>query len=294
MKNLFCYLTLLIIGGCQALSQTSQQLTQIPISCAEKPKVILSKENVTEISLEDQIVNKSSQASADKTVGYTFTAQAGQKLSYHTKDDVCIWIYTPDNQLLNSGELPQSGKYTLQISAPKGSTTFNLEMSLGTLEASQPSETSSSSAENSTSETSTSTSSIVEVANLNQEQALQLVQKWYKAKPQIFGPSFDQSLVEQYATGKLYQDKLKPGGSIDWLRSHDSYYTYDYSRVNNVISFSNSSSRPSIIVNVSEELYLHHPRGIDRKNSGAYNADFIYFFDKDNGVWKLSDYKKIS
>ena len=294
MKKLIIFLIFLIISGCQALPKVSQQTLQASTGCSEKPKNSLTK--AEQIQLDSQLQIKSGQASADKSVGYTFTAQAGQKLSYRTKDDICIWIYTPDNQLLNSGELPQSGKYILQVSAPRGSTTFNLEMSLGTLEASQPSVPSPSSTETSDSPSTTPTisPSTTEVADLSQDEALQIVQNWYQAKPQIFGPSFDQSLVERYATGKLYQDKLKPGGSIDWLRSHDSYYTYEYSRINNVRSFSNSGSSPSIIVNVSEELYLHNPKGIDRKSSGAYNADFIYFFDKDNGVWKLSDYKKIS
>lgn len=344
MKKLFIFSMLLIISGCQALQKVSPppQTAQASTGCPEKPKAALTKPE--EIQLNSQSLVKSGQASADKSVGYTFTAQAGQKLSYRTNDDICIWIYAPDTQLLSSGELPQTGKYALQVSAPKGSTTFNLEMSLGTLEASQfavasskeeastsktstsetPSPTiedSTTSADNSTStstsetpsptiedsttstdnSTNTSTSetpasnfSTTEAADLSQDEAIELVQNWYKAKPYIFGPSFDRSLVEKYATGKLYQDKLKPGGSIDWLSSHNSYYTYKFSTINKVISFFYSGSRPAIIVNVSEELYLHGPKAIDRENSGLYTSDFIYLFEKDNGVWKIYDYKKIT
>lgn len=294
MKKLFIYFTLLMNCGCQALSQVSQQPTQASTGCPEEPKTTLSKNNVDEISLSEQTVSKSGKASADKSVGYAFKAESGQKLSYRTGDDICIWIYTPDNELLNSGDITQSGTYTVQVSAPKGSTTFNLEMSLDTPQASQPSVPSPSVEAPTSTETTTSTSAITEVADLSQDEALELVENWYKAKPQIFGPSFDQSLVEQYTTGKMYQDKLKPGGSIDWLRSNGYYYTYDNSQINKVISFSNTGSQPSITVNVSEELYLHGPKGIEYKNSGPYNADFIYYFAKDNGVWKLSDYKKLS
>lgn len=305
MKKLVLYLTLLIIGGCQALPKVSEQTIQASTGCPEKPKAALTK--AEDIQLNSQTVSKSGQASANNSVGYTFEAQAGQKLSYRTTDDICIWLYTPDNKLLSSGEIPQTGKYILQVSAPKGSTTFNLEMSLGTLQASQPSVPSSpaqtptpisvtptftSSTPTPTSQT--STLSTTEVADISQDQALDLVQSWYKAKPQIFGPSFDQSLVEQYTTGKLYQNTLKPNGSIDWLRSNDSYYTYDNSTINKVISFSNSVSQPSIIVSISEELYLHGPRGIGWSRSKPYNADFIYFFEKDNGAWKISDYKKLN
>ena len=297
MKKLIIFSILLIIGGCQALPNNLQQTQTLQAStggCPEKSKPALN--NPEEIQLDSQSQIKSGQASADKSVGYTFTAQAGQKLSYRTKDDICVWIYAPDTQLLNSGELPQTGKYTLQVSAPRGSTTFNLEMSLGTLEASQPSVPSPSSAE--TSDTPSTTPAIspsaTEASDLSQDEALQIVQNWYQAKPQIFGPSFDQSLVERYATGKLYQDTLKPNGSIDWLQSNSSYYTYESSQINKIRSFQNSGEQPSMIVNISEELYLHGPRGIGWSQSKTYNKDFIYFFSKDNGVWKISDYKKIS
>lgn len=305
MKQLFLYITLLITCGCQAVSKVSQQSTQTSTGCPEKPETALSKDNIKNISLTDQTISESGQATADKSVGYTFKAESGQKLSYRTGDDICIWIYTQDNQLLKSGELPQTGTYTLQVSAPKGSTTFNLEMSLGTLQASQPSVPSSPSVETPTStsattesansvETPTSTSATTESADFSQEQALELVTNWYKAKPQIFGPAFDQSLVEQYATGKLYRNTLKPNGSIDWLRSNGYYYSYETSRINKVMSFSNLGSQPSIMVRIFEELYLHGPKGIYRKSSGSYNADFIYFFEKVNGTWKISDYRKIS
>ncbi|MBE9017081.1 DUF4101 domain-containing protein [Chroococcidiopsidales cyanobacterium LEGE 13417] len=297
MKKLLIFSTLLIISGCQALQKASlpPQTAQASTGCPEKPKAALTKPE--EIQLNSQSLVKSGQASADKSVGYTFTAQAGQKLSYRTNDDICIWIYAPDTQLLGSGELPQTGKYTLQVSAPKGSTTFNLEMSLGTLEASQPS-ASATTNDNSNSETSTSkapifSTSTTEVSDINQDEALELVQNWYKAKPRIFGFPFDRSLVEQYATEKLYQDTLKPNGSIDWLQNNSSYYTYENSQINKILSFQTSGDRPSLIVNISEELYLHGPRGIGWSRSKTYHADFIYFFSKDNGVWKISEYKKI-
>lgn len=132
MNKLFLYFTLLMTCGCQALSQVSQQPTQTSTGCPEKPKAALTKPE--EIQLNSQTVSKSGQASADKSVGYIFEAQAGQKLSYSSGDDICIWIYTPDNELISGVELPQSGTYTIQVSAPQGSTTFNLEMGLDTLQ----------------------------------------------------------------------------------------------------------------------------------------------------------------
>lgn len=90
MKKLIIFSLLLIIGGCQALPKNLQQTQTLQAStgCPEKPNNALTKPE--EIQLESQSLVKSGQASADKSVGYTFTAQAGQKLSYRTKDDICV------------------------------------------------------------------------------------------------------------------------------------------------------------------------------------------------------------
>ncbi|WP_157087523.1 hypothetical protein [Anabaena sp. CA = ATCC 33047] len=123
----FCFL---ITYGCAAESQVSKTVPQTLTGCPEKPTVVLNANNVKEISLNDQILKESAQASANKSIGYTFKANAGQEFYYKTAEDICTWLYTPDNQILNSVTLPTSGKYTLQVSAPKGSTSFSLEMSL--------------------------------------------------------------------------------------------------------------------------------------------------------------------
>jgi hypothetical protein len=129
MKNLlsFCFL---ITYGCAAGSKVSQIMPQISTGCPEKPTAVLNTKNVKDISLNKQIVKESAQASVNKSIGYTFAASAGQEFYYKTAEDICIWLYTPDNQILKGVTIPTTGKYTLQVSAPKGSTSFSLEMSL--------------------------------------------------------------------------------------------------------------------------------------------------------------------
>ncbi|BAY80457.1 hypothetical protein NIES25_69450 (plasmid) [Nostoc linckia NIES-25] len=129
MKKLlfFCFF---IICGCTTGSQVSQIMPQTSTGCPEKPILILNTRDVKNISLNDRIVKESAQASANKSIGYTFAASTGQKFYYKTAEDICIWLYTPDSQILNSVTIPTTGKYTLQVSAPKGSTSFSLEMSL--------------------------------------------------------------------------------------------------------------------------------------------------------------------
>jgi hypothetical protein len=104
--------------------------------------------------------------SNNKSVGYTFEAKAGQKLKYQTDTDICIWVYTPDNQVVSSKDLPQTGRYTIQVSAPKGSKTFELNMSLetATAEISRSSTAAPASQSTETSSASTSTNAVSSTA----------------------------------------------------------------------------------------------------------------------------------
>lgn len=311
MKKIFIYLTLLLLNsGCQALSQTPQQSNLTSTVCPSKPNGKLEDKNVKDIYLTHGISKISTQTSPDNLVGYSFEAKSGQKLSYRTSDNICIWLYSPENKLLSGGDLPLDGKYILQVSAPKGSTTFNLEMTFGSLQASAPSisplpspaisHSSSSSLANSQSNslnTSRPTSSNTETSDLTEEQALEIVQQWYRAKPQIFAPPFDLSLVDKLTTGKLHEKTINSDpeiGTVAWLRTNNAYYTYNKSQITRILKFSNSGLTPYIKISADEELYLHHADKIDPRNSGEHKSDFIYFFDKDNGTWKISEYSKVN
>ncbi len=295
MKKLAGYLILLIIGGCSGSGQQVANKANTDSGCPEKPKTApLISKNVKDISLDNTITKESGQVSVGQSKGYTFNGQAGEKLSYRTSDDICLWVYTPDNNLLSSLDLPTTGKYILQVSALKGATTYNLEMTLGTLEAAAPTtapspDTSSSTpSPSSEPDTSSSDNSSTEVTDLTEQQANDIVRAWYEAKPQIFAPPFDESLVEKYATGVLYDRVAGSDGSINWLKENNGYYTFNFSNIEEVVSFSNSSSRPSLTVRVTEELYLTE-NGIQKKTQN-YTANVIYYFEKTGDDWKIYDY----
>lgn len=76
MKKILIYFCLFITCSCQALSQVSQNATQISTGCPREPKNnVLPKEDVKNVSLNSEIVKESGQASVDKSVGYTFEAK---------------------------------------------------------------------------------------------------------------------------------------------------------------------------------------------------------------------------
>ena len=88
----------------------------------------MASSNVEPISLSSNAIAKSGTVSSSKHIGYTFNARSGQKLQYQTEDDVCLWLYSPENKLVTSSELPATGKYTLQVAAPQGSRSFDLNI----------------------------------------------------------------------------------------------------------------------------------------------------------------------
>jgi hypothetical protein len=98
--------------------------------CNNQPGQPLSPQNVKSIALGDKDELISGMVSKDNQVGYSFEAKSGQTLQYKTDDEICVWIYSPDNKSLGDLKIAQDGKYLIQISAPKGSTSFNLKMSL--------------------------------------------------------------------------------------------------------------------------------------------------------------------
>jgi hypothetical protein len=325
MKKLTICWTLLTIYGC-----TQPALNSSSAGCLDKPPVSLAQEDVEEIKLNDKKLTTSGQVSSTKSMGYKFDANSGQKLSYATNADICLWVYTPDNQIIKTTELPKNGKYIIQVSAPQGLRTFDLEMTLSSVEVSStPAPVTSPSNEISANTfspqpavaTTTDTSNVTPtgssipkprrtpsytpspsfpvspaepVHDISQKQALEIVQNWYAAKPQIFGPPYDTSLVEELTTGKLYSFTTKPNGPVAWLENNNAYYTYEKSEITKIIDFSNSGKRPYMKVKIFEELYLHGKNGIDKKNSGPYRGEFIYTFEKENGIWKIYDYKKVS
>ena len=119
-----------LLVGCQ--QQPNPSIIPSVSKCSEKPVTSLEGKNVKTISLNTQEIKESGTAYLDTSVGFSFNAKSGQDFTYRTDDNICIWVYTPDNQILKSSKLPQNGKYIVQVSAPRGQTTFNLTMKLTT------------------------------------------------------------------------------------------------------------------------------------------------------------------
>lgn len=126
MKRVLIFIIYLGMFGCSAPNKIAEK----EALCQERPTRSLENRNVQTISLADQATKVEGAVTQDKQLGYTFEGKAGQTVKYQTDDEVCTWIFSPDNKLLSTGQLPRDGKYILQVSTPKGSRTFSLNVSL--------------------------------------------------------------------------------------------------------------------------------------------------------------------
>jgi len=291
------YLPFLLLWSCTNVSQGAVNSPSNVNGCSDKPTGTLNSKNVETVSIGNTVSTLSRNASAGKDVGYTFSGNTGQKLSYQTQDDICVWVIAPDTEVLSGGSLPKTGSYTLQVSVPKGAKTFKLDVSFGDLSTVQvsPSSPVSSSSQPSqvpqASPTTISPSQPSASSSLDQATANQLVADWLNAKSKIFAAPFDRGVASQYTTGPLYIDITKSGGSIDWLQNNGSYYRYDSVKVTDSRYFSNSGNQPSLEVTIYEDRTLQGRNGIDQAQSGSSTKNFIYYFQQENGQWKIYDYR---
>ncbi|MFL0659959.1 hypothetical protein AB7294_09710 [Cylindrospermopsis raciborskii UAM/DH-MRr] len=142
LKKMIFYSTCLSLLGCQGLTLPTPKGTGIlhlgSPGCPDKPRVSLNAKNVEKITFNQGRISKSNQVSVEQHVGYTFAAIAGDKLSYSTDSDVCVWVFTPDTEIVKGKDLLKTGQYTIQVGAPQGVKNFNLEVGLGSTLKSDP------------------------------------------------------------------------------------------------------------------------------------------------------------
>lgn len=287
MKRILLYFLVITSFGFPACSTESNPLNTtkggVPGECPEKPELVLSGKNVQQVALNSQMSKESGIVSQTKSIGYAFDAQKGQKLTYKTDENVCVWVYTPENELLNNAVLPKGGKYTIQISAPKGSTTFELAMGLDVGDSSPNNSPSSS---NSPSPLISSPSSPI-----NQEDAANLIKRWQQAKRKIFANPFDRNLGAEILAGEAYGKNIgNYESSMNWLRNNNAYYTYGLQQVDNIKNFIANGNQATIEVVTTEERTLCANGRPNSENTVSDTSRVRYNLQFEEGKWKISAY----
>jgi Tfp pilus assembly protein PilN len=118
MRIILLSLVVLPILGCTQNSAVSNK-------CPDQPIQSLQSSNVKSITLPAKL---SDTASQEIQLGYTFEAKTGQKINLRNIDNLCVWIYSPDNQLLSGMDLPKTGKYTVQIASKTDSQKLDIDI----------------------------------------------------------------------------------------------------------------------------------------------------------------------
>ncbi len=146
MRNGILFLSIIALSGCQMPWQyfRNNNLADNKEKCPTISTGTLESDKLEKISLNSKGMKKTGEIIAGKDYGYTFTARSGQILKYTVQNDneVCVWVYSEDNQVIDNPTLPlpKDGQYTLQVGLKKSKQpqTFALEMTLENSQKSVP------------------------------------------------------------------------------------------------------------------------------------------------------------
>jgi hypothetical protein len=136
IKKGLLFTLLITVHGCSwpnssTLSKTAPTSSSTSKDvCDEKSQGVLTTKNVKPVSFVNETASTSGQLRSGEILGYSFQGEAGKTLSFKTKEDVCISVYSPTNEVIKDFKLPKTGQYTIQVATKQGNQTFNLELSL--------------------------------------------------------------------------------------------------------------------------------------------------------------------
>jgi serine/threonine-protein kinase len=136
------------------------------------------------------------------------------------------------------------------------------------------------------------------VNSISRSEAVDLIERWLKAKRDIYGPSYQTYLGEELLTGKAYNDKIKRSdgqeSSSEWLANNGAYYIYGVQRIDSVNNFTTSGDQATVDVVVTEERTLYNSQGkIDQKNSAFTTSLVRYNLENDEGTWKIANHRTL-
>ncbi len=291
MKKLLFYFIFLTLTGCLKISITGNnsdsKITETIEECPEQPSQILSKKNVENIVLTNELLEQSGQVNAKKMIGYTFNATSGQEFTYETNDDICVWLYAPDTKLITDNKLTQTGKYIVQIGTIKGSKSFNINLGLDAqkIANSTPPITAKPTPQYTPQATVQPTPQYTPQAT-----AQPTKNAIYRPSPEDFARGYYSTINQQeYSQGwnKLSSSlqnntKLHPEGYSSYLNW---WKTVNYVEVNNVNTVSQTDYEA--IVNISLAYNMNNGQ------RSPHSLQFYLIWDDNNSQWLLNKTKRL-
>ena len=138
LKVIIFFLTSLLLISCNSsaknqsvqLPNEQNQPMNKPKKCPKQPNIALQSKNVIPLDFNEETITKSGTVSNSQMIGYQFTAETGQTLNYETDNELCIWIYDPNQSLVKPAKLSTSGEYIMQVSTLNSSEPFEITLTL--------------------------------------------------------------------------------------------------------------------------------------------------------------------
>ncbi len=270
-QYLFKYAIILMIFGlfgCDALSPESQNssveesviVPSSPVDCSVRSQQELR--NPQPLDFSELTVRKQGTITAEEDLVFVFQGEPGDRLSYeYDEEQLCLWVYAPNNDRISEGELTRTGQYMIQVSSRYPQGTYDLEIDLR---------------------------NPIVLTRQEEERVLQAINNYLEAKPQLFGPSLDRDAADEVLTGDRYDRAM---GSIQWLKRYKGYYDYHSSQIDDSRNFQLEGNRAKIDVTLTEHLTLYIDGNVDRSQStvSPNSSDYRITLEKINRNWKISN-----
>ncbi len=126
---------------------------------------------------------------------------------------------------------------------------------------------------------------------ISRQAAVEIVQKWLRAKKVLFAPPFNRQLGTELTIGEAYRKNIGPGSSLEWLQNNNAYYRYGVQRLDNVESFVASGDQATIKVVITEDRKYYLNGTLITDENTAFDTQLAtYSLQLENGQLKISDY----
>ncbi|CAD5979512.1 serine/threonine protein kinase [Planktothrix agardhii CCAP 1459/11A] len=122
---------------------------------------------------------------------------------------------------------------------------------------------------------------------LTQEEAVNLIERYLQAKEKIFAPPFDRQLAASLTTDTVYNDIVKPGGSIEWLQQNNAYYHYGRRSVQGTGYFSATDNKAEVEVSIEQVVYFYSNETLNKSTTDS--SIYRFTLKQENGNWKISE-----
>lgn len=120
-----------------------------------------------------------------------------------------------------------------------------------------------------------------------EEHAKVLVKRYLDAKSSIFAPPFNRQLVAELTTGKLRTEVME---AISWMQVNNGVYRYEFRSVGSTGKiYYNGNSNAVAELRVIEKYTYYQNGKLDPTQGDYYDKIVRWVFQKENGVWKISD-----